>query len=140
MSALVWYFEQHEDGPFSVLGRVTSLAGSGEEVIQGEGPVIQQADVSTITAKVFELADQYAEAGTEVTPAPTLTAAANIFDTLRTAGWRSDPHGYNFRHDLGAAYLADPGEWRCVEYKITLTGGEIIWIEARIKTRGKLTS
>lgn len=138
--AVIWWAEVNEDGPFNALNRVVSLDGTGEEVKRGEGPVILQADVSSISCKVFELADGFADAGAEVTPAPSLTAADNIFDTLRTSGWSQDDLGYNFRHSVGATYLADPGAWRLIEYKITLTGGEVIWIEWRVKTLPKGTS
>jgi hypothetical protein len=138
--AVIYYGEVNEDGPFSALNRVCSLNGSGDEQATGEGPVIQVADVDTITCKVFDIGtDRDATTGTEVTPAPTLTSA-NVFDTLRTSGWEQDDYGYNFRHDVAASYLADPGEWRLIEYKITLTGGEVSWIEWRVKTKAKQTS
>lgn len=137
--ATVHYGECNEDGPYSALARVTSLSGTGSEHVQGEGPVIKVADVSSITCKVFDLGtDRDAATGVEVTPAPTLTSA-NVFDTLRTAGWDvpNDLVGYNFRHDVGAAYVADPDEWRLVEYKITLTDATVIWLEFRVFVRGK---
>lgn len=139
-AAGIFWGEVHEDGPFSVLNRVTSLSGTGSEVQRGEGNLILQADVASITCKVFELASFDADAGAEVTPAPTLTAAANVYDALQTAGWAADEHGWNFRLDVGAAYLADPDEWRLIEIRIVLDGGEVIWIEWRVKTLPKGTS
>lgn len=141
--AFVVWGEVHEDGSFSVLARVCSLTGSGEEYLPGEGNVLEQADVSTITAKVFDIgADEEATTGTEVTAAPTVTVSTSIFDTLRTVGWPTDddPHGYNFRHDLGPTYSAEGGEWRLVEYKFTQTDGTIAWLEARVRIREKATS
>lgn len=136
----VIYGECNEDGPFSALHRVTSLSGTGAEKSQGEGPVIKVADVSAITCKVYEIAGRdEAPAAAAISPDPTLTSA-NVFDTLRTAGWKSDLIGYNFRHDVAAIYVADPGEWRLIEYKITLTDGSVIFLEYRIKTRAKATS
>ena len=138
----VIYGEADEDGIATVFTRLAGLDGSGSEYKPGEGKAFQQADVSSIACKVFEIASRDAEAGTEITPAPTVTVAGSIFDTLRTVGWDTskDAHGYNFRHDLQPAFLADPGEWRCIEYKFTLATGGIAWLEARIKTRGKLSS
>ena len=136
----VHYGECSEDGPFSFLARVCSLSGTGSEVVQGEGPVILAADVSTVTCKVYDLGtERDADTGTEITPAPTLTSA-NVF-ALRTAGWvEQPPNGYNFRHDVAAAYLADPGEWRLFEYEITLTDGALICLELRVKTRARIRS
>ena len=129
----VWYGEGWEDAQLPVLARFSALAGSGSEMVQGEGPCIVVADVSAITCKVYDLGtDRDAATGTEVTPAPTLTSA-NVF-VLRAAGWTKDLHGYNFRHDLAAAYLADPDEWRLLEYRITLTDGTILPLSVRVKT------
>jgi hypothetical protein len=140
MSAPITYAEVDEDGQLSVLSRLTSLSGTGSELVQGEGPVVKVADVSTITCKVYDLGDERdADTGTEVPPAPTLTSV-NVFDTLRTAGWKSDVIGYNFRHDVAAAYLADPAEWRLFEYEVTLTDGALICLEVRVKTRARIRS
>lgn len=131
----------NEDGTFSVLARVCSLDGTGEEYADGEGPVLKAADVSTVTCKVFDLGtDETTAAGTEVTPAPTVTVATSVLDTLRTAGWGEDRAGYNFRHDLAPAYAADPGEFRLVEYKFTLTGGGVFFVKALVRTRPVQTS
>lgn len=138
-AAVIWYSEANEDGPWTALNRVCSLAGSGEEAKRGEGPLVQVADISTITCKVFELAGPDEAGGSEVTPAPTLTSA-NIYDTLSVEGWAQDDIGWNFRHDIGADYFAAPDTWRLIEYKITLTGGEVIWIEWRVYILPKATS
>lgn len=134
--------EADEDCSFSILARLCALSGSGSEYGAGEGNVLQQADVSTITCKVFDLStDKDATTGVEVTPAPTVTVSTSVFDTLRTVGWPTDDdqHGYNFRHDLGVAYAADGGgEWRLVEYVVTLTDGTVAAIEARVKVRAKV--
>jgi hypothetical protein len=50
--AEVWQGTANEDGSFSLLARVCALEGSGSEYAPGEGPVLQQADISTVTAKV----------------------------------------------------------------------------------------
>lgn len=141
--AATWYGDVNEDGSYSVLARVTSLDGSGTEVRPEEGPCLTQADVSTITCKVFALGtNKNNPSGTEITPAPTLTPAANIFDTLRTTGWPtpSDPDGYNFRHDLSPTYAPNGGEWYLLEYKFTLTGGGVIWLKVKVRSAPVQTS
>lgn len=141
VNVATFYGEVIEDHPASFLARVCSLSGSGNE-IQDEGPVIQAADVATITCKVYDIStDRDAETGTEITPAPTLTAA-NVF-ALRTAGWGADQHGYNFRHDIAGTFFADPDEWRLLEYDITLTdiaGGTVIPLTLRVKIRSRTRS
>lgn len=128
MSSQVWQGRVNEDGSFSLLARVTSLDGTGEEYRPGEGNVLLQADVATVTCRVYDLGtDRTNQGGVEITPAPTLLPANNLYDTLRVTGWRKDPVGYNFRHDLGPAYCPDANEWVLVEYKFTLTGGGVVW-------------
>lgn len=143
-SNLTWYGYVNEDGSFSILSRVTALQGTGEEVNPGEGPVLLQADVSTITCKVFSLGtNKNNENGTEITPAPTLTVSGSIYDTLQLSGWTmlgGDDSGYNFRHDVSPTYVPTGGEWYLLEYKITLTGGGIIWLRPKVKTEGLQTS
>ena len=130
----------NEDGSFSVLGRVCSLDGSGDEYGEGEGNVLQQADVSAITCKVFDLGTDEAATGTAVSPDPTVTISTSVFDTLRTVGWPTDRVGYNFRHDLGPTYTADPGEYRRAEYKFTLTDGSVFFVNALLLTKAVSTS
>jgi hypothetical protein len=137
-----WYGDVNEDGSFNILARVTAIEGSGTAVKPEEGNPLQQADVSTITCKVFTIASRDATTGTEVTPAPTLTPAANLYDALQTLGWPTgrDPHGYNFRLDLGPAYSASPAQWVLVEVKFTLSGGGVVWLKVRVKTKAVVTS
>jgi hypothetical protein len=133
--AKVWQARVHEDGSFSVMGRAVSLEGSGEETRHGEGNLLQQADVSSVTCKVYSLGtDPNSLAGTEVTPAPTLTPAANLYDALQTLGWDADLDGYNFRHDVGPDYVPNPNEFYLLEYKLTLSGGGVVWGKVRVKT------
>ena len=142
-AAQTWFGAVNEDGSFSILARVCALSGSGSEMAVGEGKVIQQADVSAITAPVYLLGtNKNNTSGTVVTPALAPTAAANIFDTLRTVGWPTvdDKHGYNFRLDLGPTYTATGGQWYLVEIKITLTDGTVIQLPVKVKTQLMQTS
>lgn len=145
-SAGTFVFVTNEDGSYSILGRVCALQGTGTAVNPREGNPLKQADVGSITAKVFNLGtDQFNESGTEITPAPTLTAAANVYDTLQTSGWPTDddPDGYNFRHDLSPTYCPTGANWYLIEYKITLTsalGSGVIWGKSRGKAAPVQTS
>lgn len=135
----IWYGQANEDGSCTLLARITSLDATGEEYLPGEGPVVLQDDVSTITCKVYDLGtDKDALTGTEVTPAPTVVVATNIFDTLRRSGWPLPPEGdtigYNFRFDVGAAYLPNPNTWYAIEFLFTLVGGGVFPAKFRVYT------
>ena len=120
--------EWREDGSATVIGRVTARNGSGAATgISGEGKFVQQADLSTITAKVFEKdADGVF---VEITPAPTVTVATAILDTVDTTNeiWTVDTIGHNFIHDLGAVYFPNGGKIVKAEYKFTYVGGDVGW-------------
>lgn len=138
-----WYGKVNEDGAYSILSRLTSLNGSGTAVHRREGNLIQQVDVASITCKVYNLGvDRNAESGTEVGSAPTVVVSTSIYDTLQTLGWptEDDYAGYNFRHDLSAAYAPEANVWYLVEYKVTLTSGGVLWLKVRVKSSGVLTS
>lgn len=130
----VWEGRVNEDGSYSVLARVTGLDATGAELAPGEGNLVKQADLSSISCKVFDLGTSRTnQSGSEVLPAPTPTPAANVFDTPRTVGWGADDLGYNFRHDLGPAYAPDGDHWYLIEYKFTLTTGGVGWLKVRVK-------
>ena len=137
-SAQVWFGNVTEDSSFSILARVCALQGTGEQVFPREGNCLKQADVSSITCKVFALGTSKTNpAGTPVSPDPTLTPAANILDALETNGWdtESDPAGYNFRYDInGTSYVPAPGEFYRFEVKFTLTGGGVFPLIVVVKT------
>jgi hypothetical protein len=137
MSAQVFYGKVYEDGTYSVLARVCSLAGAGDEVRAGEGNLLQEADVSAVTCKVYDLGtDRNADSGSEVTPAPTLVVADVIYDELQVVGWDvpGDPHGYNFRHDVSVAYTPSAARWYLLEYKLTLADGGVAWLRVKVKS------
>jgi hypothetical protein len=139
-AAGIWYGVVNEKGNFSVLARLTSLSGSGGEVIRGEGFCLKQADVSTITCKVFDLGiDKDNPAGTPVLPDPALSPTVNIFDSLVMTGWNKDNFGYNFRHDVVPAYdsyvgTGLEGAWFLLEYKLTLVDNTVMWLKVKVKT------
>lgn len=134
-----WFGNINEDGGYSTLARVTSLDATGEEYLAGEGPVLQQSDISSITCRVYDLfSDKDATSGVEITPAPTVTISTSIFNTLRRTGWPLPPEGdtigYNFRFDIESTYTPNADHWYLVEFKFTLTGGGVIFAKFKVYT------
>jgi hypothetical protein len=81
----------NQDGTYSILARICDLTGSGQIVEPLEGPCIKQADVSVISCEILDLgSNRDNPSGSQVTPNPTMTAAANIFDTLQTNGMANE--------------------------------------------------
>lgn len=144
MSAVTIRAKIREDGHCSMLARVTAIEGSGTQVTGDLGKPVLQADVSTITCKVFDLGtDPNATSGTEVGSAPSVVVASTIFDTLQTTGWdvNLDSSGYNFRHAIaGATYFTDGGDYFAIEYKFTLTSATVFWVVYRVQAVAVLTS
>lgn len=139
MTARIFYGTVQEDGNYTVLARMCSLDGTGDEYIPGEGKVLKQADVSSIGCKVYALGtDKNSLTGTEVTPSPSVSISSSIFDTLRTTGWPlvppGDLHGYNFRHDLSGTYAPAPEEWYLIEYTFNLASGGVAYLKEKVKT------
>ncbi len=135
--ASTWYGKVNEAGDYTVLARITALDGTGTQVLPEEGYCLTQADIDTISCKVFDLGTNKNDpTGVEVTPAPSITAVDNILDTLATNGWpvSEDQAGYNFKHTLGPEYAPEAEHWYLIEYKITLTTTTIIWGRVKVKT------
>jgi hypothetical protein len=115
-----------EDSSCEVLGRVTARNGSGAATgVSGEGKFLQQADVSSITAKVYNITDD--PSGESPVLEATLTVSTVILNTVDDSGevWTQDDIGYNFRHSIASTVFTDGGDIYRVEYKFTLTGGEV---------------
>lgn len=91
---------------------------------------ITQASLTTIDWAVYKTD------GTVVSASASLTVSNVIFDTLQTdSRWTEDSTGYNFRHTVPAATLADGDTVYRVEYKMTATGGEIIRVTYELTTQ-----
>ncbi len=138
-----FYGQVNEDGSASVLARVVSLDGTGDTIHDSEGPCLLRADVSSITCRVYDLGtNRGASSGTEITPAPTVSASTSVFDTLRSAGWDTygDPAGYNFRHDLAPAYFPTGGHWYLIEYVVTTINGAVLYGRCRVKATDEVQS
>jgi hypothetical protein len=114
-----------KDGSATILGRVTARNGSGAATSKfGEGNYIKSADVSAITCNAYD-----------ITAAPTtpisITVDSTAFVTAVTAVpdflWTYDSVGYNFIHDIASSTFTSGGHAYEVDYKITLTGGAVLW-------------
>jgi hypothetical protein len=112
-----------EDGDATVLARLTARNGTGAATGEdGEGNWLEQADVDTITCKVFDMDD---DPDTAIAT-PTVTVSSAIQDTPVTTNviWTKDTVGYNFIHDLAASNFPTGGRRYRVEYTVTLVAGK----------------
>lgn len=117
--------EWNEDATATVLARITARDGSGAATGKdGEGNWLEQADISAITCKVFDL-----DGETPDTPIaePTVTISSVVLDTPVTSNaiWTKDVYGYNFLHDLANTNFPTGNHKYRVEYTVTLTGGAV---------------
>lgn len=118
---VVW----NEDSTATVLGRLTARNGSGVATgVSGEGKWLQQADVSSIAYKIFDI-----NSATPDTPIKTGTAtvATVVLNTPVTATeiWTKDTIGYNFLHDLASTDFPAGDHLYSLEYVVTLAGGAV---------------
>jgi len=114
-----------EDSDVTVLGRITSRTGSGAATgVAGEGNFLQQADVTSITWKVFDL--QSATPDTAITSG-TSTVSTVVLDTVVTTSvlWTKDTTGYNFAQDMAASNFPIGDRTYRLEFVVTLTGGAV---------------
>lgn len=117
-----------EDGSATVLGRLTARNGSGSATgVKGEGNWVQQADVSTITYSVFDL--DSSDPDNALVDGSSVTVGDAVLDSpvTTTVLWTRDTTGYNFVHDLPSTTFPTGGHRYLVEYKVTLSGGEVLW-------------
>lgn len=119
-----------EDGTATVVARLTARDGSGSATgAKGEGKWVLQANLSTITYRVFDVTDPASIV--EITAgAQTVTIASAVIDTPVTDGvlWTLDAIGYNFLHDLPASCFPTGGHTYQVEYKFTFSStGYVGW-------------
>ena len=115
-------------------GSVTLLA----RIVGGEGNNIVRADVVAAKYTVYLLDDQNPDGRVAVAGHTDAALAVTevIFNTLQTdAIWTVDEIGYNFRHvvDVSAQpAFAVAGRRYLVEYQLTPTVGQMIWVRFRI--------
>lgn len=117
-----------EDTTAVILARITASDGSGAATgVNGEGNWLQQADLSTVTCKVFDITGQTVTVST-----PTVTISSDVKDTPITSSalWTQDTTGYNFIHTIANTYFPSAGHRYRVEYKFTTTGGTVFHLVA----------
>ncbi len=89
-------------------------------VVLETGADAKQADISSVTVKVFD-ADTGALIGTTLTPA----VAAVVYDTLQLdARWTQDTTGYNFAIPVSGSYFPEGDRNYRVEVKVTPVGAD----------------
>ncbi len=112
-----------EDGSATALARVCARDATGAWTgVPGEGNWIKQADLASITAKVFDR-----NGTTPDTPitTPTVTISSAIQDTPVTDKkiWDLDDTGYNFLFDLAGTNFPTGSHKYLVELYFATTGG-----------------
>lgn len=116
-----------EDATNTVYGRITARDGSGAATgVQGEGKWIKQADLSSITCKVF---DRNGSTPDTAITTPSITISDVIDDTPDTSQEIAprDATGVNFVCELGPTNFPTGGHIYRVEFKFTTTGGDVHW-------------
>lgn len=131
----VYTGEAWEDIGATLIARFASVFGSGAASPDTtEGNLIQQADVSSISVKVFD--SDGAQIGSTLTP----TASSVIFDTIQTSGtWGNLQRGGNFRYSVDGTYFPTGGTTNRVEVIIALTDGHklpAVWSLAVVELKG----
>lgn len=120
------YVDFCEDSTNVLIARLTSHDGSGAATgVKGEGYWLQQADFSTITAKVFNRSGTTPDTALS---SPTVTISTSIKDTpvTSTALWKADTTGYNFIHDIADTAIPTSDDTYRVEYRGVLASGTVI--------------
>ncbi len=89
--------------------------------IRGDGGLVTQASIDTITCKVFDKQSSTPRTAVET---PTVVVADSIFNTLQTdERWGIDDTGFNFAFEVPASIITSPHTYR-IEFKFTPTSGE----------------
>ena len=128
MSILVIQGEGWEDGGITVMARV----------VDNDGENVLQADVTSISRTVFNLA---VSKTVPVSVATAIVVADSVFDTLQTDDrWTEDATGYNFLDTIPASVFATGGCTYRAEYEFTPTTGEVYWVVANLWVEPLLTS
>ena len=108
----------NEDGSAYVMARAMRK-NSSQNLI-----AVVPADVSSVSRKVFKVSD-----GSVIIGPTTLVTADVILSALSTGSiWTVDSTGFNFIDTVPATAFPDGDTDYQVEYKITLTGGEVFWL------------
>jgi len=99
-------------------------------IVGSDAGNIQQADISSIACTVTRT-DTSAAVAT-----PAIVVANTVFDTLQTdSRWTKDTTGYNFRHTILAASLAESDITYRVEYAFTPSSGQVFHVVFELRSR-----
>jgi len=120
----------NEDGSAYVMARAMRKNASHNLV------ALVPADVSSVVRRVFTTSDE-----TVILGPTTLTVSDVILASLSTGNiWTADTTGFNFVDTVPpTAFPNGETEYR-IEYKITLTGGEVFWLLVSGTSLAVLTS
>lgn len=111
-----WEAVVPEDSRPILLARFTKLNGA----------VAVQADVSSISLKIFDL-DGDSPSSPVSSTAPSV--AGSVFDTLQTnSNWTRDDSGYNFSTQIPAAVLTEGRRRYAAEVMATLVAGGTVLV------------
>lgn len=118
-----------EDGSAIALARVCADDATGAwTTVPGEGNFVKQADLSTITCKVFDRSDTVTPDTPIATPSVTLAAILDAPVTDQHI-WDIDSYSYNFKYKLPGTCFPIGGHRYRVEFYFTATGGST-WVLA----------
>ena len=119
-----------EDGSAYIMARAMRKNSSQNLV------ALVPADVSSVIRNVYKTSDE-----TVVIGPTTLVIADTILSSLSTGSvWTIDSTGFNFVDTVPpTAFPAGDTEYQ-IEYKITLTGGEVFWLMVAGTSLAVLTS
>lgn len=114
-----------EDATAVVRGRLTSAYGTGAATgVSGEGNWIKQADLTSITWKMFDASSTTPDTAIAT---GTFTISSVVIDTpvTSTANWTGNSVGYNFLAIMAASNFPTGGHQYELEVTVTTTGGYV---------------
>ena len=107
-------------------------------VVGGDGEPLDEADVSSIARKIFNIDSST----TTPVDESDLSVADTIYDELQTGeDWGDeDATGYNFKDTIAATIPIVGGNWYVVEYKLTLADGTTVIVAGKFPAKSIFSS
>lgn len=117
-----------EDTPLTILARLCAKTATGSaSPVPEEGNLLLQADVTSVTCKIYD------EGGTIVI-STTPTTSDVVYDTLQTTGvWKNLARGGNFLYTIPATGFPSGLTEVTVEITLTLSSGEPLRLIGNVK-------
>jgi hypothetical protein len=116
-----------QGGSCTLYGRITSRDGTGVAGNPGEGYALKKADVATMVLRIASTND--VPNTLAPVPAPVITPAATMFDTLQTstndAAYGGDRTGFNFRWEVPLGIMIYGGRTYLFQVVVTTVGGKV---------------